>query len=335
MDNKYTELLDSFFLGKTSFEEEEKLFEWLKDRSSSQEELEIYYKKKWAGSLSDIDDEIKDKIYHKIEQRITDKEKERKESHNYKITNILKWSVAACFIVITTLCWYSFSNINQNSKDLFEVVTDKGQKTNIKLPDGTLVWLNSASKLCYNGQYNKRTREVTLIGEGYFEVAKNKDKKFIVHTKNYDVEALGTCFNIKAYNSDISTTTTLFEGKVLIEGINYNTTLAPSESVSYKSSTGRFSKTKSERAYFAKMWKEDELVIDDNTTLEQLATILERNYNINIEFRNDSIKGLRYEGIIKNSNLINVLEIICLSGDVKYSFVDDKVILDSNKNVNK
>lgn len=79
---------------------------------------------------------------------------------------------------------------------------EKGQRASVMLPDGTKVWLNSHTQISYNSNYGMKDRVVALAGEAYFEVAKDKDHRFIVKTGDMEVEALGTSFNVKAYKED-------------------------------------------------------------------------------------------------------------------------------------
>jgi transmembrane sensor len=101
------------------------------------------------------------------------------------------------------------------------IATPRGSKYKIVLPDGTNVWLNAASSLKYPTIFNGKERPVELTGEAYFEVAKNKEKPFVVTTRSPDkkgvgqkIEVLGTHFNVNAYGDEGNTRTTLLEGSV-------------------------------------------------------------------------------------------------------------------------
>jgi transmembrane sensor len=97
------------------------------------------------------------------------------------------------------------------------ITTPKGGTYQVRLPDGTNVWLNAASSLTYNASLSKvSTRMVKLTGEAYFEVAKDKKRPFIVQTAKQQVEVLGTHFNVKAYEDESGTNTTLIEGLVKV-----------------------------------------------------------------------------------------------------------------------
>jgi transmembrane sensor len=96
-----------------------------------------------------------------------------------------------------------------------EVSTKNGSRTKIQLPDGTVVWLNGSSKLVYDNEHFGRViREVTLTGEGYFNVVKNAAKPFIIHTSKMDIKVLGTIFNIRCYLGEKNTETSLIRGSI-------------------------------------------------------------------------------------------------------------------------
>ncbi|MCX2451434.1 FecR domain-containing protein [Pedobacter sp. PLR] len=97
------------------------------------------------------------------------------------------------------------------------IATPKGGQYQISLPDGTKVWLNAASSLNYPAAFTGDKRAVRLLGEAYFEVAKNKEMPFVVYTKGQEIEVLGTHFNVNAYEDEGQTKTTLLEGSVKVK----------------------------------------------------------------------------------------------------------------------
>src|SRR5690606_4403888 len=108
--------------------------------------------------------------------------------------------------------------------------------------DGSKVYLNAGSTLQFPSAFAGNERRVKLNGEGYFEVAPNKDKKFIVETESLQVEVLGTVFNLKSYADDSKIYTTLLEGKVAITGVdNRVQILSPNEHAIYNKSTKKLS----------------------------------------------------------------------------------------------
>jgi transmembrane sensor len=105
--------------------------------------------------------------------------------------------------------------------------TPRGGQYQVVLPDGTQVWLNSASSLSYPVEFSGNERRVKLTGEAYFEVAKNRDKPFYVTSNNTQIRVLGTHFNISAYADDQEVTTTLLEGSVQVSKNNTQLVLKP------------------------------------------------------------------------------------------------------------
>jgi transmembrane sensor len=110
---------------------------------------------------------------------------------------------------------------------ILTATTPRGGTYQITLPDGSKVWLNAASSLQFPAEFTGRNRVVTLVGEGYFEVAKNKIMPFIVKSKEQQVEVLGTHFNISAYENDKNTTTSLLEGSVRVSAASKGNAASP------------------------------------------------------------------------------------------------------------
>ena len=118
-----------------------------------------------------------------------------------------------------------------NKKELSynTIKTPNGGEYHIILPDGTRVWLNSASSLKFPTKFSKQNREVILKGEAYFEVAHDKKVPFHVKAKGSMVEVLGTHFNISAYDDDDEVATTLLEGSVKVSKNKHKSLLVPGQ----------------------------------------------------------------------------------------------------------
>lgn len=125
-------------------------------------------------------------------------------------------AAAILFIPLLTLfIWQNWKGDTGEVAEMMEVKTSPGMTTSLTLPDGTIVYLNSESSLSYPSRFNGDFRKVTLSGEAYFEVAKDPEKKFILSTTHQSqIEVLGTCFNVEAYEQNTEVITTLIEGKV-------------------------------------------------------------------------------------------------------------------------
>lgn len=164
------------------------------------------------------------------------------------------------------------------------VTIPRGQVYQIVLSDSTRVWMNADSRLYFPSRFSGSTREVTLVGEAYFRVAKDKARPFIIHTRSMTTEVLGTEFNLRAY-PDAETHVTLVEGSVKIQmpDIRHEIILRPGENVAYADST--FEVTRVNTRYCA-MWKDGGLYFD-NVPLKDILHDLGRHYNLTIRIDDD------------------------------------------------
>ena len=198
---------------------------------------------------------------------------------------------------------------SNNSKliDYNTITIPRGGEYKLILADGTKVWLNSETELHYPVTFLGNTREVSLKGEAYFEVAHNSEKPFIVKTKNQVVKVLGTSFNISSYEDDAFTNTTLVEGCV---SINYSVDnqmiineISPGEQYSLKKSImqGSIKKVRPMR-YIA--WK-DGWFIFRHEPLEQIMTRLGRWYNVETCYEDEELKSILFTGNLHRSNSLD------------------------------
>ncbi|MFT3701141.1 MAG: FecR family protein [Agriterribacter sp.] len=256
-------------------------------------------------------------------------------------------AVAACAAVILVF-WY-----NRNQKPISRssdhsaqntVSTRKGSKSNIQLPDGTLVWLNADSKVTYDENFRGEFREVNLEGEAFFDVVKDKTRPFIIHTKTIDIRVLGTAFNVRAYETEKNTETALFRGSVEVTLHNNpekRIVLKPNEKlmVNNKSlafeqdagndknranaevsmAVGKVHFQKKDSAALETMWIKNKLVFDEEK-LEEVARKIERWYDVTVVISGgDDLKYTAYSAIFDNENLEQVMEALKMTGNFRYS----------------
>jgi transmembrane sensor len=188
-----------------------------------------------------------------------------------------------------------------------------GAKTQILLPDGTLVWLNSGSTLSFPSQFDPDSRKVTLEGEAYFEVVKNEKVPMIVSTGPMDVKVYGTKFNINTFDSDVIETT-LVEGKVSIvsENAHEETILNPGFSAAFDpvSEKVRIKKVNDMEAFTG--WKDGKLLFHDERFI-QILKKLERWYNVNIQIADKSLYEYTLYATFIDENIEQVLDIFAHS----------------------
>lgn len=328
------ELLNRFIQEKTTLEEDKELLRMLKDQSFHQELLD-YCHDKW--DRTEHGRELSAELQHQMLMNIKKKIREYHTLPENVIIpkprfNLSKWAqYAAIALIAIVMSWgvttyYRGGQAEEVEKE-FIVCADKGQRAALTLPDGTKVWLNSDSRLTYSNRYGQNERRVSLLGEGYFEVAKDLKHRFLVDAGTMEVEALGTVFNVKAYNEDKDVITTLFEGKVRATVLSgQSVTLTPNQSVIFNKESSQVEYGNNKDATYAKVWRDNEIAFD-NTTLAEMGKIIERSYNIKVYIKSEEIKQCRFSGIIKNNSLNNVFEIISLTAPINYKFVNDTVVL--------
>lgn len=286
------------------------------------------------------DDEKFREMFDKIQSRI-DNETAKERKPKAGKTLLMSWitrAAAILFIPLLTFFLYTVSEKEIASGalalvkvDTVEVISPIGSRTVLQLSDGTEVHLNFGSRLKYPRTFTGNTREVTLEGEGYFDVVHNPEKPFMVKTGKLNVQALGTAFNVLAYGGDDVIETTLIEGKVVLEKIlpegqhKALGALLPGQHVNYNAKTGNITSTRGNvDKYIA--WKEGKMVFDD-TPISEIARLLERKYNVEIEVQDD-IKDYYYTVTFLDEPLTQILELMTIATPVRYEVLPRKKLHD-------
>jgi len=247
------------------------------------------------------------KAWGKVDQKISSKP--TRKPLNYR----LRYAIAvAAVLVFGLMLWVITDNylrFDRLSNQFTEVVTLPGQKTSVILPDGSIVWLNSASTLKYPTVFNARKREVFLTGEAFFNVHKDKSKKFRVKCGGLDVDVYGTSFNVKNYPDENSQEVTVAEG---IVGIGSNSkeirrlTIGEQATLNKKSGEIIF---ENENPDLVSAWKNNELIFR-NTPIGEVIKSLESWYGVKIAIENQMIGGHNYTFKIKTESFKEVLEMM-------------------------
>jgi transmembrane sensor len=221
--------------------------------------------------------------------------------------------VAAIFffvISLGSLAWY-FTHQPQPIPETFtSVMAENGQISKVELPDGSLVWLNSGSKLSYNNFFSAKNREVALSGEAYFDVTKNEALPLIVDCNGLQVKVLGTSFNVNAYETGKTAEVVLEEGAVEIINAETNDNfyrMKPGERIKVDLQTSRYSAGMVNTARYTS-WREGIVNIYD-LSIEDLVRRLEKRYNQKFELT-PGVKELRYTFTIENEPLEDVLKLM-------------------------
>lgn len=181
----------------------------------------------------------------------------------------------------------------------------RGGEYNLQLSDNTKVYLNAGSSLRYPVRFTGDKREVVLIGEGYFEVAKDSTKPFIVKAGNIDVRVMGTAFNVNAYPDEACISTTLVEGKVQVDYGTERQIMQPGTRLVYARSGGRAEISAVDVEVYTS-WK-DGYYYFKQETLENIMDVLSRWYDLNVFYQNADLKRVEFGGRLKRYEDINYL----------------------------
>jgi transmembrane sensor len=355
-------IIVKFLSGSSTEEESVQLIGWLKE---NRENRRFYFslKRVWLKTNnSEANKKLIEDSWDRLKLRTTMQSKVAvRDEKGFRI-DLRKFSIAASILVLIGISLFlgiqlrSFSN-----HQLTTISVPMGSRTNISLPDGTNVWLNANSKLTYTSDFSVKNRDISLSGEAYFDVSPHKSSVFTVITRDLNVRALGTEFNVKSYPDEDVTETTLVSGTVEIavtdEGIMARPVLLkPNQRITYFRAENAIvslpvetedieikiadtseaavkvpvSKPSLEIAQINHpeeytSWKDGKLVFRGEN-LASLSRQIERVYNVEISFDDDSLKEMYYTGTLEEVSIVEVLRAIATASNINYKLDKNKVI---------
>jgi len=233
-----------------------------------------------------------------------------------------------------------------------EIFTANGSRTHLTLPDGTLVWLNAGSKLTYGKNYNTGNREINLTGEAFFDVVRNAQKPFLIHTARIDITVLGTSFNVKSYPTDKTTEATLVHGSIevsikdrptekIILKPNEKLVVANDDSALHRSVAARRTPGDTDESLVAirkptyeqttgaiieTAWVDNKLTFREEA-FGELAAQMERWYGLTIRFGDPALEQLHFTGSFKEETIEQALEALKLTAAFRYTIEGNQVTI--------
>lgn len=217
-----------------------------------------------------------------------------------------------------------------------EISTTTGSRTSITLPDSTRVWLNAGSHIEYGKLFDGESREVSLTGEAFFDVAPDASHPFIIHTPKLDVRVLGTSFNLKSYPTDKTTEATLIRGSIEISIRNRpkdKIILKPNEKLVVNNDDSLLVRKTAKRkevrpeslviiskptyehhsgAIIETSWVDNKLIFQDEE-FGDLARQMERWYGVSIRFEEAGLQDLRFTGSFDKETIRQALNALKLT----------------------
>lgn len=327
--SRIIELLARKLAGEATATELEELDELISRYPDS-----VYYeeilKELWAGAGGTKQPDAEQLyLFHqlKFQQDFAAMPEENKSDHYDPFANLFAVAIG---IMILLLIGFTYWNVMDGKESNVRVVTGKGIRRKLKLPDGTLVWLNAGSQLSYAADLDKAdVRRVYLSGEAFFDVAHQFNRPFIVRTNKISAEVLGTVFNLQDYPQEKKCMATLLRGVIELS-VNNRTgqkiTLNPSEKFVFTEDRAGQKKVPQrgindagitvthvmplhigQEEYIEEIcWKDNQLVFR-NESLEELKPKLERWFNVRISLQSPLSKTYRFTGVFTTEHISEVL----------------------------
>ena len=317
MDNQeLKEIISRYFRGQLLDSEYELLTEELQDKSSREYfeaaklEWENHPKLDESGkkNLTRLNYQINKKNFSAFQMPVSRKLWLRVAS----VAAILIFGLLSGSI----LTYVVSKNRSVSEQLVFE--TPRGEKSLVKLPDGSEVWLNASSRLVYNS-FSPKHRSVELEGEAFFKVARDENAPFVVKTNECEVEVLGTTFNVMAYDEFGRKEITLLSGKVNVHVEGSEQILRPGQALILKDHRYHIAEVNSADA---SGWVENKFNFRD-IPLSELMQRLENWYDVDITLENNTGKDVNFTGTFKNEETIwQVLDAIKVYTPISYKKTD-------------
>jgi transmembrane sensor len=305
------EKINRYFIGDYSEKDASYIDEVFCD-NNKEKKLKHLLLRQFDELLPEVEEDEKnlDHILYRIHYDINTRLSSRK---SWSFDSIIKWTFRIAGVIMLPIVIligiHMYTETNLKKETWVEIKAPAWTRAQFSLPDGTTGWLNSNSSVKYNGNFIT-DRQVTLSGEAFFDVFKDKKRPFIVNTPEINVKVLGTRFNIASYENENNVEVVLEEGKLVFNDkeINKSYTMEPNDLVVYDKTLRNFStKVVHPQKYLS--WTEGKLEFR-NDPLDVIARRLERWYDVDVEIDGSIPKDHRLRATFIDESLEDVLYIL-------------------------
>lgn len=242
----------------------------------------------------------------------------------YKIYSM----VASILLVLGVAGTAYFALQGKANVPMYVVSSGIRNMESVSLPDGTKVQMGPGSRLTYPASFSGKTREITLDGQAFFDVAKNREKPFIVHTEDMSVEALGTAFELFSYDMENKIEAILLNGKIKVSVADKETNrleeylVSPDEKILVDRQTGKITKQIVDADKYT-AWRKQKMLSFENEKLSMIIPRLEQWYGRKVMCQKDLANKYRFTFKVRDESLEKILMLIQLSSPLKYKEVED------------
>jgi transmembrane sensor len=338
------ELMFEYLRGRTTKEDEEKLNEWIHSDIKNKRTFD-QIKKIWNTPRKNLPKADVEKAWINIKERIDIEN----SSQNFPSDKILEFDsnpkrnpfwwhvvstkllkIAAVVLVLFISSYFLFIR----HAAMNEIIVGNSQKTEITLEDGTLITLDAGSIFRYPKNFESDMREVFLNGEGYFEVAHDNNKPFIIHANDARIKVLGTKFNVRAWRDDKKVVVAVAEGKVSLRSQNESDpdkkVVITKGQVSVMRENEAPSEAKNANVDDYLSWLDREDYFRD-VPLQEVFNQLERWYDVDIQLSDESYASNQVTIFIKKKPIEEILDVIALMNNLQYKQNGKKIIFTPNE----
>jgi len=280
----------------------------LKDTKEFRDTKRIFSLKSLVRGLLWLSPE--DQLWHRIDRRI-------RPQNLFHIWGKYAAIILLSMVVGALITVFLPGNLPKHQLAYSTLTVPKGQMAQLDLSDGTQVWLNSETTLTYPTVFGKKSRDIELVGEAYFNVKTDADKPFNIKTKKSNIRVTGTSLNVRAYANE-SEITTLVEGEVALysqeEKLLLN--LKPGQSAVFDQYNELDVYPVDTKPYT--MWREGRLYVDQ-VSLIDLCNMLERWYNVKITIEDEELKSRKISGtVLKYKPVDQILDILTIRENIDF-----------------
>lgn len=294
------------------------------DASAANRKLlgEVYY-------ILYVNDRINDTAGIDVERSLRQFKRRMHAGRRLSLRRIaVRVAAAAAVAVILLAGGLTTVSLSKRLAQPLTVITHLGERSQVVLPDGTKVWLNSASSVEYVAPFFSRERRVKMDGEAYFEVEHDSQAPFIVSTNGLDIKVLGTRFNIRNDDRDHRITTVLLEGAVKAYASGNEDAavrLRPSQQLVFDTRTGSMRLTDEPSADRSINWIDGRFCFEHNTFGEIVAE-LKRYYNVDIRFMDQTLRNERFSGDFRvEDGIYHIMSVLQLTYKFTYKVVGNDI----------
>lgn len=234
------------------------------------------------------------------------------------------------FLLLTAYLGLRLSQADQAGSELIEVQSAYGLVTKIVLPDSSVVFLNSGSKLSYPGNFTEKIRTVSLKGEAYFVVKANSEKRFEVKTAdNFTISAYGTEFNVNAYEEQGWVGAALVSGNVAVsQNERANRIIQPGQSAVYNKNTKDVHVTEA-NLYVTTAWKDGKIIFR-RAKMPEIIYRLSKHFNVDIELRDKDLEQYEFSATFTTETLTEILNLMKKASQIKWDYVEPVQLSDES-----